>query len=260
MKRNILNFFILTPYHSHIVRFLQRHHYTAVSPRAALIDMDGTLYDSMKNHTAAWHRLITEAGIPCTREEFYLYEGRTGASTINHLVNRARGRDATDEEKAHLYQLKTVYFNELPPVQPMPGAATMLSLLKEVGMRRVLVTGSGQNSLISRIDTNFPGIFEPGMRVTSRDVTHGKPHPEPFIRAMQLARVSPSQSIVIENAPLGIEAGDRAGAFTIGVTTGPIPVEEMERAGAAVVFPSMEAFAEALPILLYSLLHTRIDI
>ena len=94
-------------------------------------------------------------------------------------------------------------------------------------MRRVLVTGSGQNSLISRIDTNFPGIFEPGMRVTSRDVTHGKPHPEPFIRAMQLARVSPSQSIVIENAPLGIEAGDRAGAFTIGVTTGPIPVEEM---------------------------------
>ena len=119
-------FFILTPYHSHIVRFLQRHHYTAVSPRAALIDMDGTLYDSMKNHTAAWHRLITEAGIPCTREEFYLYEGRTGASTINHLVNRAWGRDATDEEKAHLYQLKTVYFNELPPVQPMPGAATML--------------------------------------------------------------------------------------------------------------------------------------
>ena len=77
---------------------------------------------------------------------------------------------------------------------------------------------------------------------------------------MQLARVSPSQSIVIENAPLGIEAGDRAGAFTIGVTTGPIPVEEMERAGAAVVFPSMEAFAEALPVLLYSLLLTRIDI
>ena len=246
MKHNILNIFILTPYHSHIVRFLQRHHYTAVKPKAALIDMDGTLYDSMKNHTAAWHRLITEAGIPCTREEFYLYEGRTGASTINHLVNRAWGRDATDEEKARLYQLKTVYFNELPPVQPMPGAATMLSLLKEVGMRRVLVTGSGQNSLISRIDTDFPGIFEPGMRVTSRDVTHGKPHP--------------SQSIVIENAPLGIEAGDRAGAFTIGVTTGPIPVEEMERAGAAVVFPSMEAFAEALPVLLYSLLLTRIDI
>ena len=76
---------------------------------------------------------------------------------------------------------------------------------------------------------------------------------------MQLAGVSPSQAIVIENAPLGIEAGDRAGAFTIGVTTGPIPVEEMERAGAAIVFPSMEAFADALPSLLYALIQTHID-
>ncbi len=246
-------------YSSEIIRFLQRHHFTRVTPKAALIDMDGTLYDSMKNHTAAWHRLITEAGIPCTREEFYLYEGRTGASTINYLINRAWGRDATDEEKAELYHRKTLYFNELPPVQPMPGAADMLNTLKAVGMKRVLVTGSGQSSLISRLDTDFPGIFEPGMRVTSRDVKHGKPHPEPFIRAMQLAGVSPSQAIVIENAPLGIEAGDRAGAFTIGVTTGPRPVEEMERAGAAIVFPSMEAFADALPSLLYALIQTHID-
>lgn len=222
--------------------------------------MDGTLYDSMKNHTAAWHRLISEIGIPCTRDEFYLYEGRTGASTINYLIRRAWGRDATDKEKADLYHRKTIYFNELPPVGPMPGAADMLNTLKEADIRCVLVTGSGQSSLLSRLDTDFPGIFEPGMRVTSHDVTHGKPHPEPFIRAMQLAHVTPSQSIVIENAPLGIEAGDRAGAFTIGVTTGPIPIEEMERTGAAVVFPSMEAFADTLPILLYSLRHTNIDI
>ena len=247
---------LFTPY---IIRFLERHHFNCVTPRAALIDMDGTLYDSMKNHTAAWHRLMTETGIPCTRDEFYLYEGRTGASTINYLFNRELHRDATDTEKEELYHKKTVYFNELPPVEPMPGALDMLNTLRDAGLTRVLVTGSGQNSVISRIDRDFPGIFSPDMRITSRNVTHGKPHPEPFIRAMQLARVTPSQSIVIENAPLGIEAGDRAGAFTIGVTTGPIPVEEMERAGAAIVFPSMPAFAEALPSLLLSLFTTRID-
>ena len=244
---------------SEIIRFLQRHNFRRVIPKAALIDMDGTLYDSMKNHTAAWYRLISEAGIPCTREEFYLYEGRTGASTINHFVNRALGRDATEEEKSDMYHLKTLYFNELPPVEPMPGAAEMLNILRDTGIKRVLVTGSGQNSLLSRLDTDFPDIFLPGMRVTSHDVKHGKPHPEPFIRAMQLARVTPSQSIVIENAPLGIEAGDRAGAFTIGVTTGPIPVEEMEKAGAAIVFPSMTDFAQSLPMLLFALLHTEID-
>ncbi len=242
------------PFEDEILRFLRRHHYRQVVPKAALIDMDGTLYDSMKNHTAAWHRMISELGIPCSREEFYLYEGRTGISTINLLFNRHFGHDADPEEAKRLYKIKTEYFAELPPVMPMPGAQEMTGILRDAGIKRVLVTGSGQNSVISRIDTDYPGIFPDDMRITSRNVTHGKPHPEPFIKAMQLARVSPSQSIVIENAPLGVEAGNRAGAFTIAVTTGPIPREEFEKAGAAVIFPSMQDFADRLPGLLLSLL------
>lgn len=247
------------PYSNDILNFLHRHHYRQMIPKAALIDMDGTLYDSMKNHTAAWYRLMTEAGVACERDEFYLYEGMTGAATINRLIQREFGRDATDGEKEELYRRKTVYFNELPPVQPMPGALEMVSAFKEVGMRRVLVTGSGQSSLLNRISTDFPDLFEERLRVTSRDVRNGKPHPEPFIRAMQLAGVTPSQSIVVENAPLGVEAGDRAGAFTIGVTTGPIPRKAMEDAGAAVVFNSMSEFAESLPVLLLSLLTVKIE-
>lgn len=247
------------PFANEIVNFLRRHHFERVQPKAALIDMDGTLYDSMPNHTAAWHRMMSELGVECDRDEFYLYEGATGAATIDKLFMRSFSRHATPEEVERLYHLKTIYFQELPPVRVMPGASEMLGILKEVGLQRVLVTGSGQASILDKIEKDFPGMFLPGMRVTSRDVTHGKPHPEPFIRAMQLARVSPSQSIVIENALLGIEAGDKAGAFTIGVTTGPIPRKAMEEAGAAIVFSSMPEFAEKLPILLYSLLTVTND-
>ncbi len=247
------------PFETEIIRFLKRHHYTSVIPKAALIDMDGTLYDSMKNHTAAWHRLISELGIPCTRDEFYLYEGRTGVSTINLLFNRHFGHDVDPEEAKRLYKRKTEYFAELPRVEPMPGAREMTSILRDSGIKRVLVTGSGQSSVISRLDTDYPGIFEQDLRITSRNVTHGKPHPEPFIKAMQLAGVSPSQCIVVENAPLGVESGNRAGAFTIGVTTGPMAASVLEEAGAAVVFPSMPAFAEALPSLLLSLLTVSIQ-
>lgn len=242
------------PFSTEILRFLERHHFERVVPRAALIDMDGTLYDSMPNHTAAWYRMMTEIGVECTPEEFYLYEGRTGASTINEMFIRAFGREATEQEKEELYQRKTEYFRQLPPVSPMPGALDMLTTLKEAGIQRILVTGSGQRSLIDRISADFPGIFSEDKIITGRDVKNGKPHPEPFIKAMQLARVSPSQAIVIENAPLGVEAGDRAGAFTVGVTTGPIPREALEKAGAAVVFSSMPEFARLLPSLLLSLL------
>ena len=246
-------------YNEIITRFLRRHDYMEVRPEAALIDMDGTLYDSMPGHAVAWEQMMREQGIKIDPQEILRHEGRTGRATIDLLFRRYLGRGATDEEKEALYRRKTEIFAAMQPPRPMEGASEILKFMEGVGMKRVLVTGSGQSSLISRLDTDFPGIFEPGMRVTSRDVKHGKPHPEPFIRAMQLAGVSPSQAIVIENAPLGIEAGDRAGAFTIGVTTGPIPVEEMERAGAAIVFPSMEAFADALPSLLYALIQTHID-
>ena len=82
-----------------VERYLQRHGLRRAVPRAALIDMDGTLYDSMPHHTAAWHRLMTEAGVDCTPEEFYLYEGRTGASTIDELFKRQWGREATEGRK-----------------------------------------------------------------------------------------------------------------------------------------------------------------
>ncbi len=224
-----------------------------MSPLAALIDMDGTLYDSMPRHTQAWHRLATELGIESTREEFYLYEGRTGASTLDILFQRAFGRNATADEVKEYYHRKTVYFNELPPVEPMPGAADMLSTLMRAGLKRVLVTGSGQSSLIDRLDTDFPGAFTPELRVTSRNVTHGKPHPEPFIRAMQMAQVKPSQAIAIENAPLGVRSAADSGAFTIAVTTGPIPRKVLAEAGASIVYDSMQEMADELPALLLQL-------
>ena len=242
-----------------ILSFLQRRHYKQLQPLAALIDMDGTLYDSMGNHADAWHRLATELGIPTTREEFFLYEGRTGASTLNLLFNRAYNRDAIPQEIEELYARKALYFTQMPAVKPMPGAMQMLNFFKEVNMRRVLVTGSGQRSLIDRLEKDFPGAFTPSMMVTSRDVKCGKPHPEPFIKAMEMARVRPSQAIAIENAPLGVKSASAAGAFTVAVTTGPIPREELEKAGAAIVFDSMPQCAEMLPQLVFKMLNLAID-
>ena len=126
----------------------------------------------------------------------------------------------------------------------MPGAEQLLLFMQQIEMQRILVTGSGQRSLIDRLERDFPGSFTPETMITAKDVTHGKPHPEPYLMAMKLAKVQPWQSVVIENAPLGVEAGDAAGAFTIGVTTGPIPRAELEKAGAAIVFDSMQELAD----------------
>lgn len=244
----------MTDFKDIVKDFAVRHHYHSLQPVAALIDMDGTLYDSMRNHAKAWSVMCEESGLKADFDEFFLYEGMTGAQTIDILMQRCRGRHATPEECASLYQRKTEIFKSLPPVSTMPGAQRLTDIMKEVGMRRVLVTGSGQNSLLNRLEEDFPGVFVDGMRITSRDVEHGKPHPEPYIRAMQLARVKPSQSIAVENAPLGVKSAATSGAFTIGVVTGPVPRADLEGAGAAVVFDSMPECAEAFPQLLFDML------
>lgn len=217
--------------------------------KAALIDCDGVLFDSMKNHTRAWVKLMKKNGIQCTRDEFYLYEGMTGSEIIKKKFKEGAGKQITDDEAIALYGVKGRYFKELGETPVMPGAAQMLEALKQVGIERIVVTGSMQPSILDRIDKEFAGLLSEE-RVTGHDVRHGKPNPEPYLKAIQKAQAQPGQCIVIENAPLGVQAGHTAGCFTIGVTTGPIPEKELYKAGADIVYPGIEALVQGLPALI----------
>ncbi|MBQ1798267.1 MAG: HAD-IA family hydrolase, partial [Muribaculaceae bacterium] len=124
------------------------------------------------------------------------------------------------------------------------------------GVERVLVTGSQQDVLLQRIESDFPDLFGE-VKVTGHDVRHGKPNPEPYLKGMEKAGVKSHQCIVIENAPLGVQAGHASGCFTIGVTTGPIPEKEMYRAGADIVYGSMGQLAAQLPELLAAFQATQ---
>lgn len=214
--------------------------------RAALIDMDGVLYDSMPHHAKAWHQMFSEIGIDTVPEEFFLYEGMTGGDTINLVIRRECGRDATPDEKKNLYARKAELFVNSGEKRPMPGAARMLRVLMERGIDRVLVTGSAQSSLLNSLEHDYPGAFPKFKRVTALDVAHGKPDPEPYLKGAEKAAAGGSEVMVVENAPLGVRAGKSAGFFTVAVTTGPIPREEFEKEGADMIFDSMNDFADWL--------------
>lgn len=218
--------------------------------KAALIDMDGTLYDSMPNHARAWMEVCRHAGLKAREADFFLLEGSTGANTINLLTRRSLGRDATEAEMADLYALKCRYFAAQPPVAVMPGARRLIDELHRRGITTVLVTGSGQNTLLDRLESDFPGAFPPERRVTSRNVSRGKPAPDPYLRGLELAGVDAARAIAIDNAPLGTQSARAAGIFTVGVVTGPIEASDLLTNGADIVYASMAECADALPQLL----------
>ena len=220
--------------------------------KAALIDNDGVLFDSMKNHTRAWVKLMKKNGIKCTRDEFYELEGMTGSEIIKMKFKTGAGKNITDDEAHALYGVKTRYFRELGEAPIMPGAVRVLETLKDAGVQNVLVTGSQQTTLLERIDKDFPKLFGE-VKVTGHDVRRGKPNPEPYLKAMAKANKKTNECIVIENAPLGVQAAHAAGCFTIGVTTGPIPEKDLYKAGANIVYMNMYELAAALPSLLVAL-------
>ena len=213
--------------------------------RAVLFDMDGVLYNSMPYHAKAWHRAMAQFGYDLPEEEVYMHEGRTGTSTVNLVSMRQRGVKESEERIQEIYKVKSDFFNEYPPAEPMPGALSLLRQLKEQGLMILIVTGSGQLSLLDKLNHHFPDIFRRELMVTAFDVKHGKPHPEPYLMGMQKGGLTPDECIVVENAPLGVRAAKAAGLFTVAVNTGPLPDSALLDEGADSLFPSMQALSDS---------------
>ncbi len=229
-------------------KYLLKQAFNYFDLKAVLFDMDGVLYDSMPAHAKSWQQTMRERGYTSTEpQEFYFHEGRIGSSTIDIITEREFGRKATEEEIREIYARKSELFARYNKGKIIPGIKEIIGFVKSNGLKPVLVTGSGQPSLLDRLDIHFPGVFTPQTMVTAFDVKQGKPHPEPYLMGLQKGGdLKPNQAIVIENAPLGIESAVGAGIFTIAVNTGPLPDSVLTDAGASVVFDSMETLLEKI--------------
>jgi beta-phosphoglucomutase-like phosphatase (HAD superfamily) len=103
-----------------------------------------------------------------------------------------------------------------------------------------LVTGSGQPSLLGRLQELFPNTFTQENMVTAFDVVHGKPNPEPYLIALKKSGLQANEVVVVENAPLGTKSSSAAGLYTIAINTGPLEAQVLYDGGANIVLESME--------------------
>ncbi|MBP1637703.1 MAG: HAD-superfamily hydrolase, subfamily variant 3 [Bacteroidetes bacterium] len=227
-----------------IKSYLKKNNFTKFQVKAVFFDMDGVLFDSMPNHAIAWEKAMNESGLPFTRREAYMNEGQTGSATINGVFVNINGREATEEEKLKIYKLKSHYFDVLETPKVMPYSYQLLQKIKSKGLQIFVVTGSAQPSLIDSLILHFPGIFVKEHIISAFDVKNGKPHPEPYQKALEKAGAKPWQAIVIENAPLGVQSSAAAKIFTIAVNTGPLDEDVLHKNGADIVLQSMKDLYE----------------
>lgn len=219
--------------------------------KAVFFDQDGVLFNSMPDHAKAWELAMNENGLPFTALQTYRNEGRTGPSVIHENYRLVHGTDAPEEVIERIYQSKCAHFNRLTGGQLpelVPGVRDVLNFLNARGVQCWVVTGSGQRSLLENLSNTFPGIFT-GV-ICAYDVTHGKPDPEPYLKAWERSGFKKEECAVVENAPLGVRAGKAAGLYTFAVNTGILPDSELAAEGADLVLPNMQALLQRLTAIL----------
>jgi HAD superfamily hydrolase (TIGR01509 family) len=232
---------------SPIADYLTKHGFERFEPKAVLFDMDGVLYNSMPHHAIAWQQSMASFGIHMTEDDAYATEGARGIDTIRQMVLRQKGEDITLERAQEMYDEKTRLFHLMGEAQLMPGIEGLMELIDRQGLHIGVVTGSGQRPLINRLLTDFGRYLEETHIVTAYDVSRGKPYPDPYLMGMEKIGSQPWQTIVIENAPLGVRAGVAAGAFTIAVNTGPLPDDVLRNEGADLLFSRMTDLRDKWP-------------
>ena len=233
-------------YQEYFIEYLTKHGFEALCPKAVLFDMDGVLYDSMPNHAIAWQQSMAKFGINMTAEDAYATEGARGVDTIRMMVKQQQGRDIDETEAQLMYDEKTRCFHALPETRIMPGVKELMAQIKTCGLTVGVVTGSGQRPLINRLLNDFSEFIDEQNITTAYDIRRGKPNPDPYLAGLKKAgQLKPWQAIVVENAPLGVQAGVAAQIFTVAVNTGPLPDKSLLDAGANLLFSKMTDFSNA---------------
>jgi sugar-phosphatase len=187
--------------------------------RGVLFDLDGVLVDSTPAVARVWAWWAHEHGFD-PDEVVKKAHGRPSIATIRELLPHA---DHAAEDR----EMERREIADVDGVVPLPGAMELLSALP---LQRWAIVTSCTRAL-AHVRIAAAGLPEPKHLVTSTDVQHGKPDPEPYRKGAQLLGMPAADCIVIEDAPAGIRAGKAAGARVLALRTTASDAE-LQQAGA----------------------------
>ena len=217
--------------------------------RAVIFDMDGVLIDSYHAHLEAWQRMGEKLGRPITEEAFVPTFGRVNREIFHHLWGDA----FSDDEIARWGDWKEVAYREviLKRFPGMDGAVDLLDALKAAGFALAIgSSGPPENVAAALVGLGRVTLFD--AIVNGREVTHGKPHPEVFLKAAERLDLEPRVCAVVEDSLAGLEAAVRAGMTPIALT-GTFPREQLAEKAALVV----DSLRELMPEIIARLIDVR---
>jgi beta-phosphoglucomutase len=185
-------------------------------PRGVLWDLDGTLVDSGDFHFQSWQTAMAREGVTLSRDTFAKSFGQKN----DRILREWLGPSATPDKIRQVGDDKEREYRRLGRAHgltALPGACEWVARLRSAGWRQAIASSAPRENIDVMLElVGLAGAFD--TIVSADDVTAGKPDPQVFVTAAQRLAVPVNRSIVVEDAPAGIEAARRAGMKSIGVS------------------------------------------
>jgi sugar-phosphatase len=174
---------------------------------ALLFDLDGVLINSTPAVERVWRQWAIEHGFNPDNVVARAH-GRPSLTTVREFLP-----NADHEAENRIVERREI--EDLEGVVPLSGA---LDLLASLPVERWTIVTSCTRAL-AEVRIRAAGLPLPKQMITSNDITHGKPHPEPYIKGASVLGFPAAECIVVEDVPAGVTAGKAAGAKVIAFKT-----------------------------------------
>ena len=198
--------------------------YTQAKPKAALFDLDGTLFDTDTANLLSYRDAFGSFGFVLTEQCWLEHcSGRCFKDFLPDIF------DCTDETAKQIHMIKKkrypLYLDRCVPNVSLFAVADALS--KEMPLA-VVTTASRKNTSELLGHFGYTDMFS--LIVAQEDVHNAKPDPECYLYAFDKLGISPHEAIIFEDSPAGIEAARRSGG-TVFIADNTNPIKENIRNG-----------------------------
>ena len=195
-----------------------------------VLDVDGTLVDSVYTHVEAWMRAFRGIGVPVEAWRVHRAIGMGGDKLVPEIAGE-RVEEALGDQVRELHDSE--YDDLVAAVQLLPGADALLEELKRRGFRVVLASSGSKTQTEQALEKLDRSDLVDDW-VSSADVDDSKP--EPDLVEVALERAGSRRAVMVGDSVWDVKAGARGGIPVIGLRCGGFPDEELTEAGAVALF------------------------
>lgn len=206
-----------------------------------LLDLDGTLVDSVYQHTTAWRAAFRDVGVDVAAHRLHRSIGMGGDRLVAAVAGESVENAVGDEVRARHKERLDERFHEIVATD---GAVELLEELRTRGFTLVLASSADKElseRLLEIVEGAGPLLHD---RVAGGDADESKPAPD--LLEVALGSHDPERTVMLGDTVWDVESAARAGVACIGLRTGGISTAELLEAGAVSVHDTPRDLLEHL--------------